>query len=299
MQKLYNKIIYCWTCDYSSKSGEGNLARLFISKKIKYKKIFYPQMFFKENSIFNYKYFTPFFGIILCWYYFFQNKKVAYINYLPLWNFLIFFLLPPKTIIGPITGGSHFSKNSNFLIRKYFFPVFYKISEFIILLRYENPIFSTILLKKYLNRKMIKKSSFDFIFNYINIKNKKAKNLDVLIYYKNHSNKKKLINYELINKLLKLKLKIYCVGDKLKINGIINLNLVSNKKLNLLLSKTKFSICSEENFYSLFTLDCINNNVKIITSIKNKKNIYKYRNNFLFINSNYNDLNKKVKKYAN
>ena len=299
MQKLYNKIIYCWTCDYSSKSGEGNLARLFISKKIKYKKIFYPQMFFKENSIFNYKYFTPFFGIILCWYYFFQNKKVAYINYLPLWNFLIFFLLPPKTIIGPITGGSHFSKKSDFLIRKYIFPLFYKLSELIILLRYKNPIFSTTLLKKYLGRKITKDSSFDFIFNYVDKKSKKVKDLDVLIYFKNHKNKKRLINYELINKLLELRLKIYCVGDKLKINNITNLNLVSKKKLNLLLSRTKFSISSEENFYNLFTLDCINNNVKIITNIKNKKNIYKYRNNFLFINSNYNNLRKKLKKNVN
>tara|TARA_E500000178_G_scaffold153913_1_gene153653 strand:+ start:3545 stop:4444 length:900 start_codon:yes stop_codon:yes gene_type:complete len=298
VQKLYNKIIYCWTCDYSSKTGEGNLARLFISKKMRYKKILYPQMYFKRNSIFNYKYFTPIFGITLCWYYFFQNKKVAYINYLPLWNFLIFFLLPPKTMIGPITGGSHFSKNSDFIIRKYLFPVFYKISELIILLRYDKPIFSTTLLKKHLGRKIIKKSSFDFIFNYINKKSKKAKNLDVLIYYKNHRNKKKLINYELINKLLELKLKVYCVGDKLKIDEIINLNLVSKKKLNLLLSKTKFSICSEENFYSLFTLDCINNNVKIITSVTNKKYIYKYRNNFIFLNSRYNELKAKLKKYA-
>lgn len=256
-------------------------------------------MFFKKKTLFNYKYFTPFFGIILCWYYFFQNKKVAYINYLPLWNFLIFFLLPPKTMIGPITGGAYFSKNSNFLIRKYFFPIFYKISELIILLRYENPIFSTTLLKKYLGRKIIKNSNFDFIFNYINKRRKKVKNLDVLIYYKNHKNKKKLFDYKLINKLLELKLKIYCVGDKLKIKNITNLDLVSQKKLNLLLSRTKFSICSEENFYSLFTLNCINNNVKLITAIRNKKNIYKYRNNFLFVNSNYNNLKKILKKYAN
>ena len=299
MQKLYNKIVYCWTCDYSTKTGEGNLAKLFISKKIRYRKIFYPQMFFKKNSIFNYKYFTPFFGIIFCWYYFFQKKKVAYINYLPLWNFLIFFLLPPKTMIGPITGGAYFSKNSHFLIRKYFFPVFYKISELIILFRYDHPIFSTTLLNKYLRKKTIKNSSFNFIFNYINKRTIKKKNLDVVIYYKNHKNKKNLINYDLINKLLELDLKIYCVGDKLQINNITNLNLVSKKKLNLLLSKTKFSICNEENFYSLFTLDCINNNVKLITSVKNKKNINEYRNSFLFINSNFNNLKKKLKKYVN
>ena len=298
MQKLSNQIVYCWSCDYSNYTGEGNLARLFISKKVKHKKIFYPQMFFKKNSFFNYKYFTPFFGVFFCWYYFLQNKKTAYINYLPLWNFLIFLLLPPKSIIGPITGGSYFSKKSNYFIRKYFFPIFYKISEFIILLRYKNPIFSTSLLKKYLGKKTINNSSFDFIFNYIDKKKIKKKNLDVLIYYKKHKNKKYLIDYQLIKKLLELKLNIHCVGDKLKIKNINNYNLLSKKKLNLLLSKTKFSICSEENFYSLFTLDCINNNVKLITNIKNKNKIYKYRENFLFINSNYKNLKKILTKYA-
>ena len=34
-----------------------------------------------------------------------KNKEICYINYLPLWNFLIFILLPPKTILGPVTGG--------------------------------------------------------------------------------------------------------------------------------------------------------------------------------------------------
>ena len=33
-----------------------------------------------------------------------------YLNYLPLWNFLIFILLPPKTLLGPITGGSQIQR---------------------------------------------------------------------------------------------------------------------------------------------------------------------------------------------
>ena len=146
MQKLSHQIVYCWSCDYSNYTGEGNLARLFVSKKVKHKKIFYPQMFFKKNSFFNYKYFTPFLEYSFVGTIFFKIKT-AYINYLPLWNFLIFLLLPPKSIIGPITGGSYFSKKSNYFIRKYFFPIFYKISEFIILLRYKNPIFLHLYLK--------------------------------------------------------------------------------------------------------------------------------------------------------
>ena len=32
------------------------------------------------------------------------NRKVLYLNYIPLWNFLIFIFLPPNSLIGPITG---------------------------------------------------------------------------------------------------------------------------------------------------------------------------------------------------
>lgn len=295
VQKLSEKI-YCWSCDYSPNTGEGNLSRLFISKKIKKKIIYHPKIFLSKKSFLNYKYFIPFVGVFFCWYYYFQNKKVAYINYLPLWNFIIFILLPPKTLIGPITGGSKFSKKSNYLIRKYIFPIFYKISEIVILIRFQNPIFSTSLLKKYLFKKTIKRSNFDFVFEYIKIKKKIKKNIDFLIYFKDHKNKKKLINFKLLKRILKLNFKVYCVGDYLKIPKIKNLKLVSKVKLNKILSRTRFSLCSEENFYSLYALDCINNNVKIVTCIKNKKYINKYKESFIFVNNNLSNLKAKLVK---
>ena len=93
-----------------------------------------------------------------------------------MWNFLIFILLQIWYIIGPITGGSNFNtQGRNYFIRKYIFPILYKISEIVILTRYKNPIFSTKLLKKYLFNKTIKKSSFNYVFKYINQKKKKKR----------------------------------------------------------------------------------------------------------------------------
>ena len=108
---------YVWACDYSENTGEGKLARLFVQKKIKN-----PQIIkFKSNiKILNYKYFSPFVGIIFCWYYFLKSKKVFFINFFSLLNTLIFLLLPPKTSIGPITGGANFSES---LVRKYLFEL--------------------------------------------------------------------------------------------------------------------------------------------------------------------------------
>ena len=98
------------------------------------------------------KYLSTIYGIIYCWKKFLKNERVCYLNYLPLWNFLIFVFLPPKTILGPITGGANYSKSNifSYFIRGIIFPLFYKISEFSLNLRQSNLVFSTDLLKKYL-----------------------------------------------------------------------------------------------------------------------------------------------------
>ena len=39
---------------------------------------------------------------------FLRGTSFTYVNYLPLWNFLIFTTLAPTTNIGPITGAINF-----------------------------------------------------------------------------------------------------------------------------------------------------------------------------------------------
>jgi len=263
---LTKKKITFWACDYSDKTGEGNLARKFIYQNYKGKKIQIKTI--NSKNIFKHKYIIPFIGIISCWKYFLKNHNVGYLNYLPLWNFLIFFLLPPKTSLGPITGGALYSKKNkiNYFIRNFLFPIFYKLSEFIISVRFEKKItFSTDLLKKYLSKKTKKKSEFNFVLKNIRFKKKRGiKDIDFLIYYKVHNNKSSFFNHNLVNDLTKLNLKIIIVGDKLKIKGVKNLGYLSQKKLSILQSRSKYSLCSGENIYSLFVLECITNHVKIL-----------------------------------
>ena len=181
---MIKKKIYIWASDYSNFTGEGNLGRLFVNLRLrkKYKIIICK---FKTdnhiaNKLFSYKYILPFLGVINCWKYFFMGKKICYLNYTPLWNTLIFLLLPPKTILGPITGGSYFKKEKsiNYFVRKFIFPVFYIFSSYILSIRKFNTIFSTTLLKNYLNKNQIKKSEFNFVLNALNLKknNFKKKN---------------------------------------------------------------------------------------------------------------------------
>lgn len=273
----YNSNKFFWVCDYSSRSGEGRLARMFINYRKKQSSCNFIRIYSPKNKIFKHKYISPFIGIFYCWLYYLKKKEVYYINFLPLWNFMLFVILPPKTKFGPITGGANYSNNNFNFIRKFIFPIFYKISELFINIR-GHYIFSTDLLKKHLSKNTIQKSKFNYIFNFFNIKKKIVKkniikkNIDFLIYYRNHHNKKNLIPIKTIKKLVLNGFDVRVIGDYLNLHKIKNYGYVSNLKVKSLLRKTYFTLPSEENIYSIFILECLENNVNILVS----KNIYKY-----------------------
>ena len=282
-----NKSLYYWTCDDSKASGEGRLAFFFKKKlQVNYNLIkINPEFLYRKNYFFKKKYIIPLVGIFFCWKFFFKKKKICYINYLPLWNFLIFLLLPPNTLLGPITGGAKFNKSNN-IIRKYFFPVLYLISEIIINLRNFKLIFATDLLKKFLNNKTITKSEFNFIINQFKLNNisQKIKKNDFIIYYRKHSNKESLFPLKFIKRLVMLNYKVIIIGDKLKIKGVKNKGFISNNEVDSLQKISKFTIASSENLYTLFTLECIQNNLKIIINKKYKKNILFFKKSFIKLN---------------
>ena len=124
-----------WANDFSNTTGEGLLGRKFIDllffKKNKlaqlksYEKLYLIgnkkvlKNIIPDNSFYG-KYVWPFFGVLYLWLNL-SKKNIIYLNYLPLWNFLIFLLLPKKTILGPITGGNYDGRvnNINLFLRKY------------------------------------------------------------------------------------------------------------------------------------------------------------------------------------
>jgi len=183
-----------WANDFSENTGEGRLSRDFIFKFLEYKpkviikiKTFQQEFYLRKNKIltkkniyknsFIDKYITFFYGIIYLWINY--KKRILYINYLPLWNFFIFLLIPSKTILGPITGGVHPIKIDSIasIVRKIFFPVFYRISLFIIYIKFKKVIFSTNLLKKYILRNNNFFLAMRIIYFYLIIIPLKKKNL--------------------------------------------------------------------------------------------------------------------------
>ena len=295
---MSKKKIFFWASDYSNITGEGRLGRLYIKYYSQKQNTNLEKIKISKNKFLNYKYISPFCGIFFAWVYFFKKKKFIYLNYLPYWNFLIFLLLPPRCKIGPITGGAKFTKISqDYYIRKFIFPILYFLSGLILRFRFEKLIFSTDLLKKNLNKAIIKKSEFNFIFNEIKINKKinyKNKKIFFLFYFRKHKNKKYYFLKDFLKKLILKKLPIVIIGDKLNLKGLKNCGYISHKKVTNLLHKTRYSSVSNENIFSFFTIDCINNNVKLLIDKKSYsliKNHKKYFINYDFKKNNLKKLN--------
>ena len=103
----------------------------------------------------------------------------------------------------------------------------------------------------------------------------------------------RMTKLKFIHNLIAAKFKIIIIGDKLKHKKVINYGNISNYNLTKLQAKAKYTIASAENIYSLFTLECITHNMKIIINKKNKSKIRFYKSSFLKINfENTKELNK-------
>lgn len=299
-----NKVdLYIWANDYSSNTGEGRLGRNFISLLKKE----YPQSLIKiktpkqefliennkiekkyiaqKNNFFN-KYFIFIFGIFYLWSK--RKNKIVYINYLPLWNFLIFLLLPKKTILGPITGGANVEKVDSLenFIRFFLFPALYKISLFIINIKFRKILFSTNLLKKYIK---IKNKKF-FFFNYVYslfLNNvyliKPNKIYDLIFYNRNYNSKKSYLVRNIILELPK-EVKVCVIGDKCVGERFVNKGYISHEQVLKLISQSKLAFGSSENLLSLFAIDCYNSGVKLIYDKNTLKNNFISSKNFLAIN---------------
>ena len=287
--------------DLSLKGGEGILGNDFIKSysdskpHIKLKKKFFFFNFLNKKSFFH-KYLVP---ILISLYVRINfNKNFIYVNYLPLWNFLIFLILPKNTVLGPITGSNIVKEKSMFnkIVRKLCFPVFNQVSILIIKKKFKKVIFSTNLLKK--NFSCIKDrvlsnyvfNNFKFQHNYKKIK--KKKNYDLVFYYRKHKNKVDKDLIKIIENLSKTK-KISIIGDKLvsSSKNIINFGNLPRKKATKIMNNSKFAICGLENLYSLFAIDAYNNKCMLIVD-KSLKNYVLFKSkNFYFVNYKYSKKN--------
>jgi len=292
-----NKIFY-WANSELENDGEGILANnfLFLLKK-NYKNLSLISInkirLKNKQSIFA-KYILPFYGVILLWGHYLKNEKISYINYLPAWNFLLILLLPPRTIIGPVTGSIN-RKNW-----KFFLAVSSYIGIKLLLIKYKKIIFSHDFFKSFISKKNIKNCFFNFLlFNFKKKINNKKKQYDFIFYLRKHNNKGNQFFINLIKILSEKNYKICVIGQKLNIKKNVSYKgIVTRKKSLQLISVSKYSLGSSENLFSFFVLDCLSNNLKIFFN-KNFKIDKKLIKTNLLIPIDFYNLKKSLKSIDN
>ena len=306
--------IFAWACDLENYRGEGILGLNFLKhlSELKNMKIYAEtpnsSLVINKNKIYILKrmkekklnlnfilnYFYPFLGLIKIWYFRRDFKEVSYVNFLPLWNFLLFLLLPKKVILGPVTGGTYVGnvKNINSFIRKILIPFFYKVSVKIGELRNIKFLFTTSILKKFVDSKNKK---YFFNYNLINYQTQKIdlkheRPIDILLYYRKYEAHHSTQQLDIIKSLAKYKMKIFVVGDYLKEINVRNLGIISRNEIWKYLKKTKFAINEGTNFFSIFCLDCLSCGTKVFYDKKIKIIQNFFRKNF-FYEINFDDPN--------
>jgi len=281
---------YVWACDLHSNSGEGILGYSFLNQ---YKLFFHKEKILVQtpnskfmltnnsklkkrkevNNNFFFNYINPFIGLLYLWFYYFKKKKICFLNYLPLWNTFLFILMPPYTILGPITGRKENLKFYGFkyIIRKFIFPILFKLNIKILLWKYNNLLLSTNSLQQFFSNNEKKRILFNFVFTCLSKKKyKNKKNIDFLIYNRTYDTKNFKFTKFLINNLNNKK--VHIIGEILNDKKLVNHGLISRDKSLQLLSRAKFTILPEDNLYSLFFLDAAISNVNIFYSSKFKIN---------------------------
>ena len=318
--------ITAWACDFSKNTGEGKLARDFVDRfsslqKVNFfiyspeslsitiykKKILDIKKRKRSESGFLHRFIFPTFGILfLLFNFYFKKRKISYLNYCPLWNILIFALLPKNCLLGPITGSNIFYRAKFISILKLILvrPL-YKISLGFIKIKKWTVILSTNILvnifkkEKYLN--YFENYIIFSIFKKNFFVNSKYKDIDLLIYYRVHYNKDNLFYLNICKKLSK-NFNIHVIGDYINFPNVYNHGQLEQKKVFKLLKRTKCTLATSENILSLFSLEALKFNVKIFYNIKFKNNLLNkfvqlYPVSFLKLNSTYFKISKVLENY--
>jgi len=285
------KKIFYWSNDIEKNSGEGILARNFLkllrNRYSNYKYINLNK--FKKKNNFLYNYLLPFWGVFQIWRCHLNGHLSCYINYLPIWNFLIFLLLPKKTLLGPITGTTT-KKNP-------LYKLLVVLGIYVLKNRKKKLLFSHDQFQKlFINKKKI---FFNFLFYQFKINSKKSrKKFDLVFYFKKNTNKGNIFLTNLIH-IISHKYKIAVIGDyfpnfknKNKTN-LKNFGTVSRKKAYKIISSSRFALSSKENHYSYFVLDSLSKGLSVFYNKELKLSTNLKTNMFLPID--FNDLVKSSK----
>lgn len=234
--------IIVFACDKSS-TGEGNLYQsIAILLKTKYSIYIYNDKIIDIlcKTCFTKDRVLPFYILVVIFFFLLMRKNVLLVNYVPVWNPLIFILTRFGLKIGPVTGNYNilcFNKRQR--IKNYLIVILSRISiKFINKKKFYWV--STKNVESFLrNNNVICEQAFPFIGLNLNYKNINDNNFfDIFIYTRYHLNRNNDVLKILIDQICE-KYKIIQIGNGISNSKIKTIKSCSNEIFDLYLESSK------------------------------------------------------------
>jgi len=247
---------------------------------------------YKKSSTF-YKYILPLMGL------FFLNKRqfkydtLFYMNYLPLWNFLIFMFAGSRIRLGPITGSfvgsDYFSDNRknnfNVVLRKYVFPALYRLSVRIIKYKKYDLLWpANQAVYHYLSnvKNVCKVLSPSLMYGFLDpskeLMSVRDKKYDILVYFRHHPSKNPDLTIEIIERLM-LKYKVVVIGNDVSLSKVESLGYIPQKDITQLCHQVKLVVSCSNEASGIFFMEVASSGTDLLAFKKSGANLIKMMDN--------------------
>ena len=284
--------IYCWATNFSPPGGESELATKFVQIASNAKRnnrfiVMSPNKFsiFQSGklvrefgkaekmqaagnlNLFD-KYLMPLIGAFKLRALSKKSKATIYLNYLPLWNFILFAIIPKETILGPIVGPK-IKFRISFFYKFLLNAIFYRLSIFVLKDKFKYIILANPTLTQYFSS-----NNFDIICKDLGLlttvnrcrkRISEDKQFDIIFYFRKHANNNTLFTYKLINKVAN-NMKICVVGDYFNSDSINihNFGYVTKNKFLDLIQNSRVALSLVDNTYSLTVYDYMASGIPVV-----------------------------------
>ena len=260
-------------CDSNSNSGEGRLARIYMERE-KEKNLGEREIRVFSNDTRNtFLSFltetTAFPAYLWLWRELLRFRKcksveLHVVNYLPIWNFVTFLIVPKTAKLAPVTGSGsinwrHFHGNvyqvvCQVFVRNYILKFFAKISSYVIKKRKLKVLAATPFVSEILKCKNKKHLYISTVFDPSEIRSSEylSKKFDIIAYTNDHPLKNNRILASLVEELVLRGIKIAIVANgkcksKFSYNGVTLFENLDHVQMMKLIRQSKSAlVCSLE-----------------------------------------------------
>ncbi len=198
-----------------------------------------------------------------------KRRKTMYLNYLPLWNFLLLLLIPRSSVLGPVVGGyppavsmRQLVKKPAVLVRGALMPLCYFAGAAVITRKFPLLVLGNPCTYRFFPASYRR----NILFSCVNILAARATTVadrpempayDVFFYLRGHPSRHPEASRTLLAEISRLGYKVCVAGDLANVPGVTDKGYVPHERLLRLLVDSASFVCLSDNLFAITTIEAL------------------------------------------